>query len=108
MRLVRWWMDLDLGDVKGLRDRLMESYLWGNIAGFEPEMGYSRVITSKLACLITLIDDCYDLFGTMEELELLTDFIDRQNPFFSFGCNTPTKLTSDVMLSPIFIDCKSC
>ncbi|KAI4331069.1 hypothetical protein MLD38_029292 [Melastoma candidum] len=31
----------------------------------------------KIGNLITIIDDVYDIFGTMEELEILTDFIDR-------------------------------
>jgi len=42
---------------------------------FEPQ--YSRWITTKLAALGTIIDDIYDAYGTIEELELFTNAIDR-------------------------------
>nr|WNI01948.1 terpene synthase [Psidium guajava] len=37
----------------------------------------AREMTTKLTCMVTLIDDVYDVYGTLEELELLTDFIAR-------------------------------
>ncbi len=57
------------------RDRLLEHYLWSILMIFEPKYETARVITTKLASMITIIDDVYDVYGLLEELELLTDFI---------------------------------
>lgn len=44
---------------------------------FEPQYTAYREMTTKLTCMATLIDDVYDVYGTLEELELLTDYIVR-------------------------------
>ena len=43
----------------------------------EPQFGYSRIINTKVIALITVIDDIYDVYGTLDELELFTDAVDR-------------------------------
>jgi len=42
---------------------------------FEPQ--YSRWITTKAIALASIIDDLYDAYGTIEELELFTSVIER-------------------------------
>nr|WNI01949.1 terpene synthase [Psidium guajava] len=59
------------------RDRLVEHYFWCCSMVFEPQYTDFREMTTKLASMVTLIDDIYDVYGTLEELELLTDFIVR-------------------------------
>ncbi|KAI4331063.1 hypothetical protein MLD38_029288 [Melastoma candidum] len=76
-QLSSWWTELGVERFDVLRDRLMENYLWGTIIAFEPRWSDYRVMLIKIGNLITIIDDVYDIFGTMEELEILTDFIDR-------------------------------
>ncbi|KAI4331067.1 hypothetical protein MLD38_029291 [Melastoma candidum] len=76
-QMLRWSSDLRVERFEVLRDRPLENYLWANIMAFEPLWGYFRVATAKIAFLVTIIDDCYDIFGTIEELELLTEFISR-------------------------------
>ncbi|KAK2976113.1 hypothetical protein RJ640_010648 [Escallonia rubra] len=52
---------------------------------FKPEFGYSRRISTKVNALITAIDDVYDVYGTLEELELFTSVIERlAQVFFLF------------------------
>ncbi|KAG2396982.1 terpene synthase [Vigna angularis] len=73
----RWWYkDLDVSsNLPFTRDRIVECCFWALGVYFEPQ--YSRWITAKLAALGTMIDDLYDAYGTIEELELFTNAIDR-------------------------------
>ncbi|KAL8499820.1 hypothetical protein ACS0TY_019707 [Phlomoides rotata] len=61
------------------RDRLAESFLWA--LGFtpEPKYGYARKIMTKVAGMVLVIDDIYDVYGTLEEIELFTKVIERWN-----------------------------
>lgn len=55
----------------------MESYSWTTGGFFEPQHGYTRTICTKVIALLTVIDDVYDVYGTLEELDLFTDVIQR-------------------------------
>ncbi|KAK3003871.1 hypothetical protein RJ639_019211 [Escallonia herrerae] len=54
----------------------MENFVWTVGYSFKPEFGYSRRISTKVNALITTIDDVYDVYGTLEELELFTSVIE--------------------------------
>ncbi|TYJ16815.1 hypothetical protein E1A91_A09G008500v1 [Gossypium mustelinum] len=73
-----WWKDLGIGErLTFARDRLMENFLWSvGIIG-APQFGRGRRIQTKVNALITYIDDVYDVYGTMDELELFTDVVER-------------------------------
>ncbi|KAG6394031.1 hypothetical protein SASPL_144607 [Salvia splendens] len=77
-RLSSWYRETGLPEKLGFaRHRLAECFLWA--LGFvpEPHLGYSREILSKIAVMITIIDDIYDVYGTLEELQLFTHTIER-------------------------------
>nr|E2E2N3.1 RecName: Full=(E)-beta-ocimene synthase, chloroplastic; AltName: Full=Terpene synthase 7; Short=OvTPS7; Flags: Precursor [Origanum vulgare]ADK73614.1 terpene synthase 7 [Origanum vulgare] len=76
----RWWNDSCLAEkLPFLRDRIVEAYFWG-VALFELlEFGYQRKITAIIIILVTAIDDVYDVYGTLDELQLFTDVIRRWN-----------------------------
>ncbi|EYU27851.1 hypothetical protein ABFS82_13G118600 [Erythranthe guttata] len=77
-QLSRWHKETGLADKLGFaRDRLPECYLWA--VGYTPEVrfGYPREFMTKIAVMITIIDDIYDVYGTMDELELFTDTVER-------------------------------
>jgi len=59
------------------RDRPVENFLWTVGVIFEPQFGNCRRLLAKLISLITTIDDVYDVYGTLDELELFTDVIVR-------------------------------
>ena len=59
------------------RDRLMENYFWTVGWAFEPQFWSFREMQTKLVSLITVIDDVYDVYGTLDELELFTNVVDR-------------------------------
>ncbi|KAL5841831.1 hypothetical protein ACOSQ3_012434 [Xanthoceras sorbifolium] len=75
----RWWKNYGLGDQKMsfARNRQVASYLWTVGIAFEPEFGYCRRMLTKVVALITVIDDFYDVYGSLDELELFTDAVDR-------------------------------
>ncbi|XP_017640902.1 terpene synthase 10-like [Gossypium arboreum] len=73
-----WWKELGIGQrFSFARDRLMENFLWGAGMIIAPQDGKSRIILTKVNALITVIDDVYDVYGTLDELELFTDVVER-------------------------------
>ncbi|KAK7342587.1 hypothetical protein VNO80_25542 [Phaseolus coccineus] len=75
--LTKWWTkDLNvLTNLPFTRDRIVECCFWILGVYFEPQ--YSRWITTKGTALGSIIDDLYDAYGTIEELELFTSAIER-------------------------------
>ncbi|KAG7944364.1 hypothetical protein I3843_15G097200 [Carya illinoinensis] len=73
----RWWRSTGLGDLSFVRDRVVENFLWAVGLLFQPQFGYERRMLTKLGALLTVIDDVYDVYGTLEELKLFTDVVER-------------------------------
>lgn len=59
------------------RDRIMENFFWTAGVIFEPQFGYCGRMSTKVNALITTIDGIYDVYGTLDELELFIDAVDR-------------------------------
>lgn len=76
-RLARWWVDLGLDKMTFTRDRLVEHFNWCSGMVHLPQFGSFREMLTKSVCLITTIDDCYDVYGTLAELEIFTDLVNR-------------------------------
>ncbi|TYI85012.1 hypothetical protein E1A91_D05G408300v1 [Gossypium mustelinum] len=73
-----WWKELGLGESLGFaRDRIMSNFLWSVGMVITPQDTKSRRIQTKVNALVTCLDDVYDVYGTLDELELLTDVIER-------------------------------
>ncbi|CAL5187101.1 unnamed protein product [Lathyrus oleraceus] len=74
----RWWdRTVRGGRLSFARDRIVENYIWTVGTIFNPNSGYFRKVVTKVVALITLIDDVYDVYGTLEDLELFTQAIER-------------------------------
>ncbi|KAL3742042.1 hypothetical protein ACJRO7_017513 [Eucalyptus globulus] len=74
----RWWRDLGLMEhVDFTRDRLVESFLCALGLSQEPRLSSLRKSLTKVVILILVIDDVYDLYGSLEELECFTSAITR-------------------------------
>ncbi|XP_039166663.1 (E,E)-alpha-farnesene synthase [Eucalyptus grandis] len=74
----RWWRDLGLIEhVDFARDRLVESFFCALGLSQEPQFSSFRKSLTKVIILILVIDDLYDLYGSLEELECFTDAITR-------------------------------
>ncbi|KAG2708370.1 hypothetical protein I3760_05G189300 [Carya illinoinensis] len=78
--LSRWWKEY-LGvpeKISYVRDRVVEVYfMWILGTYFEPQYSHGRMMLGKVVCLVSIIDDTYDAYGTFEELKLFTDAILR-------------------------------
>ena len=59
------------------RDRLTELFFWSVGVIYQPQFGCQRINLTKLGVLIVTVDDVYDVYGTLDELELFTDAIER-------------------------------
>lgn len=67
------------------RDRVVECYFWILGMHFEPQYFPSRMILTKVIAVTSVVDDIYDVYGTLEELVLFTEAIERfeVDTFFS-------------------------
>ncbi|CAA2977597.1 terpene synthase 10-like [Olea europaea subsp. europaea] len=59
------------------RDRLVECFFWTTGVIFEPQYEFCRKTLTKVNALVTTINDIYDVYGTLEELEVFTRIIER-------------------------------
>ncbi|RWR88225.1 Geraniol synthase, chloroplastic [Cinnamomum micranthum f. kanehirae] len=76
--LSRWWKDLGLGEqLSFARDRLVDCFFWAAAMTSEPQFGRCQEAVAKVVQLTTTIDDIYDVYGTVDELELFTNAVDR-------------------------------
>ncbi|XP_028755919.1 (-)-germacrene D synthase-like [Neltuma alba] len=76
--ITKWWKESGLRrKVPYARDRLVEAYFWPLALSYEPQFSTARMIATKLVVTNCLLDDTYDVFGTLEELELFTEAIHR-------------------------------
>ncbi|XP_065874825.1 terpene synthase 10-like [Euphorbia lathyris] len=73
-----WWKSTCLAEkLRFSRDRIVENFLWTVGVMYEPRFSYCRRMATKINALVTTIDDIYDVYGTLEELELFTDAVQR-------------------------------
>ncbi|XP_030932315.1 (-)-germacrene D synthase-like [Quercus lobata] len=76
--ITRWWKDLDFATkLPFARDRVVECYFWIVAVYFEPQYSLARKILTKVISMTSILDDIYDVYGTLEELEPFTEAIER-------------------------------
>ncbi|XP_020100944.1 terpene synthase 10-like [Ananas comosus] len=81
----RWWSNLGLWEkLPFSRDRLAENYLWSVGWAFAPKHFAFRLAQTKANCLVTAIDDLYDVYGSLDELELFTEAVDRSTYIYIY------------------------
>ena len=56
---------------------MITSFLGGLGIAFEPQFAYSRRVLTIAGALVTVIDDIYDIYGTLDELDLFTYAVER-------------------------------
>ncbi|KAK3205220.1 hypothetical protein Dsin_019266 [Dipteronia sinensis] len=77
-QLTSWWKDLNLpSKLPYIRDRIMELYFWSVAIYYEPCYSRARLIFTKVLKMMSVLDDTYDSYGTLEELKLFTDALQK-------------------------------
>ncbi|KAF8043555.1 hypothetical protein BT93_A1773 [Corymbia citriodora subsp. variegata] len=66
-KITRWWKDIDVArKFPFARDRIVELFFWTSGVYFEPEFAVARDILIKVAALLSILDDIYDVYGTWD------------------------------------------
>nr|AER36088.1 nerolidol synthase [Actinidia chinensis]ANE83804.1 nerolidol synthase [synthetic construct] len=74
----QWWKDTGLAnELKLARNQPLKWYMWPMAALTDPRFSEERVELTKPISFIYIIDDIFDVYGTIEELTLFTDAVNR-------------------------------
>ncbi|CAD5196676.1 unnamed protein product [Musa acuminata subsp. malaccensis] len=73
-----WWKELGLAEkLSFARDRPLECFLWTVGLFPEPRFSQCRIEIAKTIAILLVIDDVYDIQGSLDELILFTDAVRR-------------------------------
>ncbi|XP_026443952.1 (-)-alpha-terpineol synthase-like [Papaver somniferum] len=76
--IARWWNNMGIAEKMNFaRDRIVECFLSSIGFCWEPRYKRCREWLTKILSFALVIDDIYDSYGSLEELELFTDAIER-------------------------------
>ncbi|KAG8382763.1 hypothetical protein BUALT_Bualt05G0111100 [Buddleja alternifolia] len=76
--IARWWKALDFGNKLAFaRNRVVECYFWILSVYFEPQYRLARRLLTNVIAMTSIIDDIYDVYGTINDLQLFTNAIQR-------------------------------
>nr|AAX07264.1 terpinolene synthase [Pseudotsuga menziesii] len=73
----RWWKESGSPELTFVRHRYVEYYTLVAGIDMEPQHSAFRIAYVKMCHLITILDDMYDTFGTIDELRLFTAAVKR-------------------------------
>ncbi|KAG5234825.1 terpene synthase [Salix suchowensis] len=74
----KWWKDLGLSkEIKIARDQPLKWYMWSMSCLADPCLSEQRIELTKPISMIYIIDDIFDVYGTLDELVRFTEVINR-------------------------------
>ncbi|XP_059064960.1 alpha-humulene synthase-like [Cryptomeria japonica] len=73
--LSSWWLDSGITKLIALRERTIEYLLIGISVANEIEFGITRIAVVKVATLATILDDLFDDYLSLEQVELVVEVI---------------------------------
>ncbi|KAL5720568.1 hypothetical protein ACHQM5_013231 [Ranunculus cassubicifolius] len=76
--LSTWWNDLGVAEtLPYVRDSLIQAFAWCTGVADLPQHKYCRHWYTKYVMLITIADDTYDNYASLDEAKLLTEAVER-------------------------------
>ncbi|XP_077223791.1 (3S,6E)-nerolidol synthase 1-like [Tasmannia lanceolata] len=76
--VLKWWKDLGLSqELRFVRDQPLKWFMWPMAILSHPQFSKYRVDLTKSISLVYIIDDIFDVYGTLDELTLFTEAINR-------------------------------
>ncbi|XP_042492728.1 (3S,6E)-nerolidol synthase 1-like [Macadamia integrifolia] len=77
-QIFTWWRELGLSqDLKFARDQPLKWYMWSITALPDPKHSQLRMELTKPISLVYIIDDIFDVYGTLDELILFTEAVNK-------------------------------
>ncbi|OAY26031.1 probable terpene synthase 13 [Manihot esculenta] len=78
LEISRWWKNLGLSkELKFARNQPLKWHIWSMAAFKDPSWSEQRLDLTKSISFVYLIDDIFDVQGTLDELVLFTEVIKR-------------------------------
>ncbi|GLT32040.1 hypothetical protein SLA2020_242960 [Shorea laevis] len=78
MQFSKWWNNLGLAkELEFVRDQPVKWHIWSLACLADPSLSEERIELTKPISLIYVIDDIFDVKGSLEELTLFTEVINR-------------------------------
>ncbi|XP_059439321.1 (3S,6E)-nerolidol synthase 1-like [Corylus avellana] len=78
VQISKWWTDVGLSEeLKFARDQPLKWYTVSMACLTDPDMSDERVELTKPISLIYIIDDIFDVYGSLEELTLFTEAVNK-------------------------------
>ncbi|XP_044461148.1 (3S,6E)-nerolidol synthase 1-like isoform X3 [Mangifera indica] len=77
-QISKWWKDLGLSKkLEFVRDQPLKWYIWSMSSLTDANLSWQRVELTKAISFVYIIDDIFDVHGTLDELSLFTEIINR-------------------------------
>ncbi|KAA8515440.1 hypothetical protein F0562_018949 [Nyssa sinensis] len=78
LQVSEWWKELGLAkQLKFARDQPLKWYMWSMVVFTDPSLSEQRIDLTKPISLVYIIDDIFDVYGTLDDLTLFTEAVNR-------------------------------
>ncbi|GLJ24616.1 hypothetical protein SUGI_0470780 [Cryptomeria japonica] len=74
-KISSWWVDSGISKLVAIRERSIEYLFWAVSSADEVELSSSRLVMAKATSIITIMDDIFDDYATLEQLKCITEAI---------------------------------
>ncbi|PHT26461.1 hypothetical protein CQW23_33926 [Capsicum baccatum] len=76
--VIRWWRNFCIAEDLGFtRDRIVESFFYAVGITSEAQHGSMRVWVTKVIQMVLIIDDIYDIYGSLADIQQFTRAIEK-------------------------------
>ncbi|KAI3448892.1 hypothetical protein Pfo_005557 [Paulownia fortunei] len=76
LQVVGWWNGLGLTrELKSARSQPMKWHMWSMTVLLDPSWSFQRILLTKPISLVYIVDDIFDLYGTLDQLTLFTQAV---------------------------------